>query len=180
MSTNKKTKIDLADQFQLKPQQLNAVLKELEIPHRQTYDGEELEKIETKLAASRQTTDADGDPKLQSPFDQVIGEMHQQTQTTGHPTETAAALKQQAQQAAADLTIAGNVLTAYYVQTGNFEDPELANQVKASAAFLGQALSNTSGIYCLGKLLASANLEAFNQLPAVQAESHKLLNSRTP
>jgi hypothetical protein len=73
-------------------------------------------------------------------------------------------------------------LTDYYLQSGQFDDPELARQVEASEALLNQTIAGTTGGCSLGNLLAAANIPRFNQLPIVQEErsSMKLLEGGQP
>jgi hypothetical protein len=181
--TTKKTRIDLAKQFQLKPQQLDSLLDELKIPNRQAYEGTELERIEAKITSTNQNPKTDKQPQSnpKSPFDQVMGEMNQQ-QAPGNPSDTASALKQGAQSTAAQIATMGNLMTAHYLQTGQFDDPRLMEQVNESKALLNQTIAGTTGDCSLGKLFAAVNILRFNQLPAVAAEhrSTKLLESGQP
>ncbi len=115
-------------------------------------------------------------PATNSAFNETTGHLNRESNQSSLDltNRLAANIKHNAQTRAGDIETSTNLLTAYYLTTGEYDDPEVKEQVKRSELLLDAQVSSTP---TLGKLLAATGIRGLQTIPAIRSAQDSLNES---
>ncbi|XHX78962.1 MAG: hypothetical protein RBJ76_03225 [Stenomitos frigidus ULC029] len=122
-------------------------------------------------------------PAAQEQFGDAFNETYGHVNREGNSSalslteQRAAQIKQNAQRAAGDIEIATNLITTMYLTTGQYDDPEVRQQVLQSQQLLEGQICSTSTTHGLGKLLAATGIPGLQTIPAIRSAHDSLTES---
>lgn len=142
--------------------------------------------VNQAIAAHRTETPSGKPPVAETPstatnsaFNETTGHLNRESDQSSLDltNRLAANIKHNAQTRAGDIETSTNLLTAYYLTTGEYDDPEVKEQVKRSELLLDAQVGSTPS---LGKLLAATGIPGLQTIPAIASaqKSLKLLSDR--